>query len=74
MTDGRLKMSTIHSFKGWEVPNVIVVIPSSFSGSEELYDSIVYTAITRSRENLIIINAHARYREFGECIFDEWRE
>ena len=28
MGDSRLKMSTIHSFKGWEVPNVIVVIPS----------------------------------------------
>jgi hypothetical protein len=27
MGDSRLKMSTIHSFKGWEVPNVIVVIP-----------------------------------------------
>jgi superfamily I DNA/RNA helicase len=54
MGDGRLKISTIHSFKGWEVPNIIVVIPSFIHGVEELYDSIVYTAITRSKENLII--------------------
>ena len=71
--DSRLKMSTIHSFKGWEVPNVIVVIPSFIRGDEELYDRIVYTAITRSKENLIIINANKRYWEFGESISNEWR-
>jgi superfamily I DNA/RNA helicase len=71
--DGRLKMSTIQSFKGWEVPNVIVVIPSFIPGDKELYDRIVYTAITRSKENLIIINANVRYWEFGEGISDEWR-
>ncbi|MGH2493171.1 MAG: ATP-binding domain-containing protein, partial [Ktedonobacteraceae bacterium] len=73
MGDSRLKMSTIHSFKGWEVPNVIVVIPSFIPGDEELYDRIVYTAITRSKENLIIINANGRYWEFGDSISDEWR-
>jgi len=71
--DSRLKMSTIHSFKGWEVPNVIVVIPLFIPGDEELYDRIVYTAITRSKENLIIINANKRYWEFGESISNEWR-
>lgn len=73
MGDSRLKMSTIHSFKGWEVPNIIVVIPSDILGDEQLYDSLVYTAITRPKENLIVINANKRYREFGESISDEWR-
>jgi len=72
MGDGGLKMSTIHSFKGWEVPNVIVVIPSFIPGEKELYDRIVYTAITRAKENLIIINANERYWEFGEDLPDEW--
>lgn len=71
--DSRLKMSTIHSFKGWEAQNVIVVIPSYFQGTDEIDDMIVYTAMTRSRENLIIINANIKYREFGESYPDEWR-
>ncbi len=37
------------------------------------YDRIVYTAITRSKENIFIINANVRYWEFGEGIPDEWR-
>lgn len=72
MGDGRLKMSTIHSFKGWEVPNVIVVIPSFVPGDEELYDRIVYTAMTRAKENLIVVNMNARYWKFGERFSHEW--
>lgn len=74
MGDSRLKMSTIHSFKGWEVSNVIMVIPSRIKGDEERYDKLVYTAITRTRENLIVINANARYRDFGEKFPDRWIE
>lgn len=74
MGDSRLKMSTIHSFKGWEIPNVIVVIPSHIPGDEKIYDSVVYTAITRSKENLIVINASARYQDFGESFSDQWIE
>ena len=36
MGDSRLKMSTIHSFKGWEAQNVIVVIPSFIPGDRNL--------------------------------------
>jgi len=76
MGGGRLKISTIHSFKGWEVQNVIVVIPSSLPaslhGKEQIYDSTVYTAITRAKENLIVINANKRYWKFGESISHVW--
>jgi len=56
-----LKMSTIHSFKGWESRNVIVVIPEN-----KKIDSQLYAALTRVRENLIVINQNKRYQKFGD--------
>lgn len=58
-----MKFSTIHSFKGWEANTVILLLEpvtthvepystSSACNSPEL----IYTAITRARENLFIIN------------------
>ncbi len=78
MGDSRLKMSTIHSFKGWETSNVIVVIPPEdyvqyiLPGKEQIYDTVVYTAITRAKENLIVINMNSRYWKFGEGVFNQW--
>lgn len=63
--DSRLKMSTIHSFKGWEALHVIMLIPKKWKDDENL-DAVVYTAMTRSRKNLIVLNSHERYWEFGE--------
>ncbi len=74
MGDSRLKMSTIHSFKGWELPNIILYIPPSSPESNKRLDSIVYTAITRTRENLIVLNANKRYSEFGEKFPKSWVE
>lgn len=65
--DSRLKMSTIHSFKGWEALHVIMLIPKKWRNDENL-DSVVYTAMTRSRKNLIVLNSHERYWEFGEAL------
>lgn len=73
MGDSRLKISTIHSFKGWEVLNVILYIPESYYGSDDVYDKIVYTAMTRTRQNLIVINANTRYWEFGDRLSKTWR-
>lgn len=72
MGDSRLKVSTIHSFKGWEVLNVILFIPSSTIGAINLNDSVIYTAITRARQNLIVINANQRYWKFGENLEKNW--
>ena len=72
MGDSRLKISTIHSFKGFEISNVIVFIPLKIHGNKKLYDNIIYTAMTRARENLIIINANERYREFGGGRSVQW--
>ena len=60
-TDKRcIKMSTIHSFKGWESPSVIVVLESEYEFHRDslspVIHEMIYTAITRARENLYIIN------------------
>ncbi len=72
MGDSRLKISTIHSFKGWEVLNVILYIPESFFVGDDVYDKIVYTAMTRTRQNIIVINANKRYCEFGDVLSKTW--
>lgn len=51
---GTVKLSTIHSFKGWE-SEMIFLILENFN-FQLTFDEILYTGITRSRANLIIIN------------------
>lgn len=46
-----IKLSTLHSFKGWEVDTLIYFIYENDSNPEE-----VYAAITRAKKNLIIYN------------------
>lgn len=60
-TDKRcLKISTIQSFKGWESPSVIVILESDFALHNTTFRPMspqtIYTAITRARENMYIIN------------------
>lgn len=60
MTD-QIKMSSIYSYKGWEADNVILLI-QPLNEYVQIDDSImampelVYTAITRARNNLFVIN------------------
>ncbi len=61
-----LKMSTIHSFKGWESDNIIMILlrEGEINEDEDNYDitkvenspALVYTALTRARKNLFILN------------------
>lgn len=74
MGDSRLKMSTIHSFKGWELLNIVLFIPEKAPENNKKLDAIVYTALTRTRENLIILNANKRYENFGEKFPKRWDE
>jgi len=41
MGDSRLKMSTIHSFKGWELANIVLFIPKRAPDSNKKLDAIV---------------------------------
>jgi hypothetical protein len=56
MNSGTVKLSTIHSFKGWESETVFLIIEKKHSNVEATFDEILYTGLTRSRKNLIIIN------------------
>jgi len=67
MNSGTVKLSTIHSFKGWEVPTLFLIIePEELENTGDFTsDELIYTAITRCRQNLIIINlGNAKYDQF----------
>ena len=74
MGDGRLKMSTIHSFKGWELLNIVLFIPAKAPETNKRLDALVYTALTRTRENLIILNSNTRYNSFGDKFPKSWKD
>ncbi len=60
LNGGTIKLSTIHSFKGWEIPTLFLIIDSDV-------DEVIYTAITRARHNIIIFNIKdSKYYEFFE--------
>jgi thymidine kinase len=68
-TDG-IKLSTIHSFKGWELDHIFIL----FSPDERQFDSIIpllYTALTRSQNNVTIYNASPKLKDFGEYAIAE---
>ena len=61
-----IKISTIHSFKGWESKTIILLLQPKIQ-SDGVYDNyeiterentpaLIYTALTRARCNLFIIN------------------
>lgn len=62
---GKLKLSTIHSFKGWEMETVFLLIDNTSVDPDApnfITPELLYTAITRAIKNLIII-------EYGEGPF-----
>ncbi len=73
MGRGGIKMCTIHSFKGWELNNVIVIWPPN----EEMKwipkaqrDALLYTAVSRAMRNIVVLNANRDYDQF----FDGWEK
>lgn len=55
MNPGLMKLSTIHSFKGWEIKNLFLVIENT-DIDEFISPELVYTALTRCRNNLFVFN------------------
>ena len=55
MKTGTVKLSTIHSFKGWEIDTLFLFIEKD-SSSNSTNAELIYTGITRARRNLIIFN------------------
>lgn len=72
MESGKIKLSTIHSYKGWGIDTEILIIGDEDSASdaeEFLNDEMVYVGITRAVTNLIVINiGDKKYDEF----FSAW--
>lgn len=81
MEDPRVKICTVHSFKGWEMKNVLLFIPGKLpaSATEQNVrvsdangepcinmDALLYTAITRVKQNLVVFNEYPRYKAFGK--------
>lgn len=65
MNTGNIKFSTIHSFKGWEVDSLFLIIEREFDDNNFTTDELIYTAITRCRRNLFILDLdQSRYLEF----------
>lgn len=55
MHPGFMKISTIHSFKGWESKMVFLIIDKYVENKQSL-DELIYTGITRCKEHLYIVN------------------
>jgi len=69
MEDDKIKICTIHSFKGYEISNLIILTEVS-DNSFFKTDKVMYTSLTRSTNKLIILNRHKRYEEFGNYLND----
>lgn len=55
MNSGTIKISTIHSFKGWESEVVFLIVEKREDYSVS-FDELLYTGLTRCKSNLVIIN------------------
>lgn len=62
MNPGMMKLSTIHSFKGWEINTLFLIIDKD---SQFQTEELIYTGLTRCRNNLIILNlGNDKYHNF----------
>ena len=59
MNTGTIKLCTIHSFKGWEINTIIIILNANDT------PEILYTALTRSKQNIIIVN-------YGNSTYNNW--
>lgn len=64
---GTIKLSTTHSFKGWEISSLFLLIetPDPQTHQQTNTDELVYTGLTRARQNLFVINiGNTKYHNF----------
>jgi len=69
MQGGRIKVCTIHSFKGWELSNILVFFNTNDSQIEKA--ALLYTGITRSQQCLTIYNTDLDFYDFGSLAISE---
>lgn len=54
MNSGLTKFSTVHSYKGWEINTLFLIVQSD--SFESTYRELIYTGFTRCMSNLVIVN------------------
>ena len=54
MNSGVTKFSTVHSYKGWEIKTLFLIIQKD--NHKSTYKELVYTGFTRCMNKLVIIN------------------
>jgi superfamily I DNA/RNA helicase len=61
---GKMKLCTVHSFKGWECSTIFLIIDEQ-RFDDDVNDELIYTALTRCRDNLVVISlGKNRYHDF----------
>lgn len=59
LNNGLLKLSTIHSFKGFEAPTIFLII------DENDHEEMIYVGITRAKFNIMVFaNESSKYNDF----------
>jgi hypothetical protein len=75
MNSGSIKISTVHSFKGWESEMLFLVVEQSFDELDSKFNELLYTGLTRSKSNLVIINfGNEAYHSGLKRLVDEINE
>ncbi|MBX3011332.1 MAG: ATP-binding domain-containing protein [Caldilineaceae bacterium] len=64
--DPRLKVSTIHGFRGWELDHVILLTAAEEGDNPRQSHSLFYLAITRARQSLWVLNRTSVYQDYGD--------
>ncbi|MBT7377134.1 MAG: hypothetical protein HN820_03145, partial [Candidatus Marinimicrobia bacterium] len=65
--DDFIKITTIYSFKGWEMPHVIILteLDNVFTDTSNF---LMYTALTRTLNSLFVVNRLTEYISFGKYL------
>lgn len=71
MRGDRIKVCTIHSFKGWELRRVLIFFNPTGEEQGEVAVPLLYTAITRSQESLMVLNADPQMVKYGQALARE---
>ena len=67
----KLLMCTINSFKGWEAKDLIILIPNKSEKYISKLNYLIYTGITRVKDNLVVINNNPYYEKFFQKFKNE---
>jgi superfamily I DNA/RNA helicase len=72
MNSGKVKLSTMYSFKGWEINTLFLILSSDLhSNDPSINDELIYTALTRCKSRLFILDTgNEKYSDFfgGEIL------